>query len=211
MSEIINNEPCCENNSSGPSCSCSSDKSDSGKPAGGKKLKIAISLFVLLAAVSIVSIRAINNSSTASNDTAAFSFGFSGSGNTASKNNASQTKPNFGEYLESFSELNTVAINTDAVFVYIPASGNVIIDNTTKNIVTRFQQDLKRSNITAGLYTLSCDSPEYSEISKQVELPIFFIARKGASAVTVPGKDINEYMLMQAYQTCCDVSSGCCN
>jgi len=119
-------------------------------------------------------------------------------------------EPNLGEYIGSFDELDSVSADTDAVFIYIPAPGNVLIDETAKANIVNFQQDLLESGIKAVLYTFSCNSPDYDAISESLELPLLYIARRGASAITIPGAEVDEYMLFQAYQVCCDTSSVCC-
>ena len=210
MKETEKNEPCCEKNNASPSCQCSSNDSDCGKPAGRKLSKVIICLVVLLAAISITAFRAVNAGNNSNNDTATFGFGQSSFNPTLSKGNSFSAEQNLGEYLGSLADLNAVAMDNDTVFVYIPASGNVSIDNATKTAVIKFQQDLKNNNITAGLYTLWHESLEYTNIARQVELPIFFIASKGASAVTIPAKNVDEYTLYQAFQACCDPSPGCC-
>jgi hypothetical protein len=167
---------------------------------------------ILLAVVSIIAYRTIGaatGGNAAPNDTAALAFGQPSSATTL-LNGTVNAEENLGEYIGSLDELNMVAVNTDAVFVYIPASGNVLIDNTTKTNVIKFQQDLKNNNINAGLYTLWHDTPEYAEIARQVKLPIIFVANKGTGAVTIPGNNVNEYLLYQAFQACCDPSPGCC-
>ena len=191
-------------------CSCSPGECDCGKPAGQKIPKKIICLAVFLAVVGIVAFRIINTGSNSNDVATVFGFGQTAFNTTSSKGNAFSAKQNLGEYLGSLADLNTVAMDNDTVFVYIPASGNVLIDDATKNTVIKFQQDLKNNNIAAGLYTLWHDSLEYSNIAKQVELPIFFIASKGASAVTIPAKNVDEYALYQAFQACCDTSSNCC-
>jgi hypothetical protein len=117
---------------------------------------------------------------------------------------------NLGEYLDALNELNTVALDNDVVFVFIPDSGNALVDSTTKAAITEAKQTLENSNVKVGLYTLSCESPDYPVIAGQVELPIVFVSRKDASATTIPGSDVSVDALLQAYLACCDTSSGCC-
>jgi hypothetical protein len=200
---MIEREPCCGSNSE-MQCDCR-------KPVGYKTPKVIVSLVVFLAVVSIVAFKMINTSSNAAlNDSTAFNFGITPSETASFTGNTIPAYQNLGEYLETLGDLNTVAFNKDAVFVYIPASGNALIDETSKTNIIKFQEDLQGSNVAAGLYTLSSNTPEYMEIAKQVKLPVVFVARKGASAITIPGNNVNEYMLFQAYQACCDTSLDCC-
>jgi len=217
MNEAKNNAPCCEKNNAEPSCSCLSDKGDVGNPVGRKRLKTIICFVVLLAVVSIVGYRTMGTSSNSCcivpNDKASFNFQQLASASTSSKANAIRTDLKFSDDLKSLNELNTVAVDKDAVFIFIPDSGNVLIDDTTKTALIEIQQGLKDHNITIGLYTLLRDAPDYSEIAKQVKLPTILVARKGAGVVTVPGSNVNKSTLLQALASC-DASAGgsssCC-
>ena len=209
MNETENNEQCCEINSTDPSCSCVPDECDCGKPAGRKMPKAIICLVVLLAVISIVTYK-VTSTSASSNDAMAFDFGQMVSETAPSEGGLPQAGQNLGEYLETLNELNTVALDNDVVFVFIPDSGNILADSTTKAAITEAKQTLEDSKIKVGLYTLSCDSPDYSAIAGQVELPIVFVSRKDASATTIPGSEVNVDALLQAYLACCDTSSGCC-
>jgi len=150
------------------------------------------------------------NSSVASNEAAAFDFGQAVIKTTLTEDNMVQANQRIGEYVKSLNELNTVAVNDDAVFVFIPGSGNAPVDDTTITAVFSAQQSLKRADISAGLYTLSDDSTDYSEIAKRVELPVILVARKGSGAIITPGSNVDEIALLQAYLACCDTGSSCC-
>jgi len=208
MDEIKNNEPCCEEISTDIPCLCSSDECDCEKPVGRKTQKLIICLVVLLAVISIVAFKVVTTSGSSNN--AAFDFGQIVLETTSSGDDLIQTNQNLGEYLESLNELNMVALDKDVVFVFIPGSENILVDYTTRASIADAKQTLENSNITVGLYTLPCDSPDYSIIAAQVELPIIYIARKGSGAVTIHCSNISENMLLQAYLACCDTSSGCC-
>jgi len=217
MQETKHSDPCCEKNNADPSCSCLADKRDGDKPVGRKSLKMIICLVVLLAGASIVGYRALgarnNSCCIVPNNTAAFTFGQLTPASAPSKADAMQAKQNLGEDLKSLNELNTVAVDKDAVFIFIPDSGNVLIDDTTKTAIIEVQQGLKDRNITVGLYTLLRDAPDYSEIAKQVRLPTILVLRKGSGAVVIPGNNVNKSTLLQAFLACCDSSAGsssCC-
>ena len=125
-----------------------------------------------------------------------------------------------GENLESLSALNKVAANQDAVFVFIPTAKNDLADAKTNTAVLAAQQALKASKITLGLYTLSASSPDYSGISKQVQVPAILVATKGKGMAAVSG-DVTEQKLLQAFVASsnaggcgpsgCGPSSGGCN
>lgn len=213
MNDSDNNKPCCENTDTGLSCSCSPNGGECGKPVGRKALKAVICLVVLLAVAGTVAFRLVNtrgNNASATNVSGSFNFR-GAAAETLAKESTTQAKQDLGDYLDSMSALSTVAANADVVLVLVPASGDASIDETSKTNIMKFQQNLTSSGVTAGLYTLSADSPDYPEIAKNYNLPIIYVARKGASAVTVPCSNVDEYKLMQAYQTCCGASTGCCH
>jgi len=220
MKETEKTETCCEKINTGPSCSCSSDECDCGKPARQKIPKLIICLLILLAVISIVAYKTLNaNNSNGiiSDGVVAFAFGQPASETPSSTGNTIQAERNFGEYVKSLEELNVVAIDNDVVFVFVPASSNVLIDDTTKATILKVQQDLQRGDAKIGRYTLWYDSPDYAEITKQVKMPAIIVARNGKGTVIISGSNTTEYMLFQAYidavtGECCEPSpTECCN
>jgi hypothetical protein len=196
-----------------------------------KITKVIIFLVVFLTAAGIVafkvkgtnSINFISNSNSIAymrtfsfDNPVKFAFGQSASKTTLTDTDAIEAVQNLGEYVSSLDELNIIAINNDAVFIFIPGPENVLVDDKTKEAVFGIQNSLKRGNTTIGLYTLWYDSTAYSEIAKQTKLPAIVIARKGKGTITIPGTDVNEYVLLQAYRKaeaegCCEFYSlGCC-
>lgn len=189
----------------GPGCGC-------GTPSGSKKMKIAVSLIVLLAVTGIFVYKAVaakdnGSNNTAAKDGAAFVFAQP----APSTMPVAESQPSVtatpavatagqrvGEYLESLSALNKVAINQDAVFVFIPGPNSDLAEDKTNNAVLAAQQTLKRSNITLGLYTLPATSPDYSKISAQVQAPAILVACKGKGMAAVSG-DVTEQKLLQAF------------
>ena len=234
MKETTNNETCCEKSCAAPSCSCSSNNCDCGKPISRKPLKIILCLAVFIAAVSIIAYRMVSanrNGGIPSYGTTRalsmlnfipkdsfavnFIFGQPASESTSAKENTIQAQENLGAYVESLNELNIVAAGNDVIFVYVPNTGNVLVDKTTKEAFHDFQKNLKRNDLTSGLYTLWHDSPDYAEIAKQGKLPAIIVACYGAGTSTVYGSGVSEYTLFKAYQAaafgdCCVISSSDC-
>jgi len=202
MNETENRNSCCEN--SGSECNCV-------KPVNRKPIKVVISLAVLLAVVSIIAYKILTANYPDNTVTSTFGSFLPFSGTAQNMNAAIQQQQNLGEYLESISDLNIIAFDNDTVFVYIPGLGNALIDDKAKETILNVQQYLKRDNIAVGLYTLSHNSPEYSDIAKHVKLPVLMVANKGSEAYVIPGNNIDEYTLLTVYQACCDSSSDCCN
>jgi hypothetical protein len=177
--------------------------------------KVLICLIVLLAVIGIIAYKKIwaNTNNATSKNIAYFSlnrfmfntpvdftFGQPPLETTTPKGKEIQDEQNLGEYIVSLDELNLVAADKDVVFVFIPGSGNVLFDIDTKTAVLKIQQSLQRSRTTAGLYTLWCESPDYSKITELTRLPVIVVARKGRGTITMPVSNLNEYILFQAYQ-----------
>ena len=211
----------------GPGCGC-------GTPSGNRKLKLAVSLVMLLAVASIFIYKASAAKNNASNNTptkAPVAFAFAPPLPTTMPEAASQPSAiatpevakadqKVGEYLESLSALNKVAINQDAVFVFIPAPKNDLADDKTNTALLAAQRTLKAAKITLGLYTLRSSSADYAGISAQVQAPAILVATKGKGMTAVSG-DMTEIKLLQAFMTSsraggcgpsgCGPSSGACN
>jgi hypothetical protein len=115
-----------------------------------------------------------------------------------------------GELLDSLASLNKVAVNQDAVFVFVPANGNETISKKTINAIASAEQKLKSSGIRIGLYTLRFSSPsiEYANITAQLTPPGMLVMSKGRGMGAVSG-EITEEKLLQAY-VASSRAGGCC-
>jgi len=133
-----------------------------------------------------------------------------------------QTKskqPTLGEILNSFNDLNKLALDNDTVFVYITANRNAPINSIINKTTQEAVEILKTNSIKVGLYTLSTSAPEYSGIVKQASsLPIIIVSTKGKGITSVDGT-ITVDKILQAYTStiktaaeggCCPTSPGGC-
>ena len=234
-------EPKEEAPSCGPGCAC-------GTPSGGKRVKIAVSLIALLVVAGIFIYKAaaakdngagntapkndaafalaqpapstVPGAETQPSDTATPDAAKAGQTSGTVTPAVAKTGQKVGEYLESLSALNKVAINQDAVFVFIPAAKNDLADDKTNTAMLAAQRTLKSNKITLGLYTLRASSPDYSGISTQVKAPAILVACKGKGMAAVSG-DVTEQKLLQAFVATssaggcgpsgCGPSGGACN
>jgi len=212
VKEDKENESCCEDNKTGGSCSCSSVEDNSKAPVVKRIHKIIICLVVLIAAVSIVTFRTVEaNGSNTESDAAVYTLGQLAAVVTPHVEDVAQPEQILGEYLESLDDLNSVAVEKDVVFVFIPAFDNDMVAEETKKAIDEAQEIFAGNDITLGLYTMSYDSTDYAEIvAAKIELPVVFVLTKGTGSIILPGRDIDVNMLLQAYLACCDSSSGCC-
>ncbi|MCJ7728995.1 MAG: hypothetical protein MUO27_03830, partial [Sedimentisphaerales bacterium] len=107
-------------------------------------------------------------------------------------------KKMIGEFLDSLASLNKVAINQDAVFVFIPIKGNNTVNKGITDAIASAEQKIKSRGVSLGLYTLQSSSPEYVNIAAQLPPPGVLVMSKGRGMGTVSG-EITETKLLQAY------------
>lgn len=190
----------------GPGCDC-------GKPSGNKKAKVTICLIVLLAVCGIFVYKANSAKQNAPAITEnAFAAPIANQANEQGPAvNSVEGKKMVGEFIGSLASLNKIAINQDAVFVFVPAYGNNIVSKETIDAIASAKQKLKSRGLSIGLYTLRVSSPsnEYANIAAQLPLPGMLIMSKGKGMGTVSG-EITETKILQAYVTSSRAGGGCC-
>lgn len=104
--------------------------------------------------------------------------------------------------------LNALALNQDAVFIYIPIKDNAPADSKTNDAVFATQRALNAKGVRLGLYSLTPNSPDYSGFAKLYQLPTILVASKGKGMTNVSG-EVTETKLLQAYVTS-SRAGGCC-
>ena len=188
----------------GPGCDC-------GKPSGNKKAKTVICLIVLLAVCGIFVYKATSAKQTTQDNTKA-EFAAPILNQATGQEPAVklvEDKKNAGEVIYSLASLNKLAINQDAVFVFIPASGNETVSKETLNAIVSAEQKIKSSGVKIGLYTLQFSpSKEYANLAAQLTLPGILVMSKGKGMGAVSG-EITETKILQAYVTS-SRAGGCC-
>ena len=199
----MNSENC------GPGCDC-------GKPSGNKKVKIVVCLIVLLVigGIFVYKAKSAKQNTPAITETAFAAPIVNQATGQEPAVKSVEDKKNVGEVIDSLASLNKLAINQDAVFIFIPANGNEIVKKEVLDAIASAEQKLKSSNIRIGLYTLQFSpSKEYASIAAQLPLPGMLVMSKGRGMGSVSG-EITETKLLQAYVTSsraggCGPSSSC--
>jgi len=190
---------------------------DCGKPSGNTKAKAVVCLIVLLAICGIFVYKAKSTKQIApANTETAFAVPLVNEVNEQKPAAKSvENKKRVGEFIDSLASLNKVAINQDAVFVFVPVYGNDIVSKETIEAIASAEQKLKSSGIRIGLYTLRFSSPsnEYANLAAQLTLPSMLVMSKGRGVGAVSG-EITETKLLQAYVASsraggCGPSSSC--
>ena len=201
-----------------PGCDC-------GKPSGNTKAKAVVCLFVMLAIGGIFVYKAKTAKQTAPVNTATtFAAPVAGKVNEQKPEvsiidkqepvvKTVEEKKTVGQFIDSLASLNKVAINQDAVFVFIPAIGEETVSKETMAVIASAEQKIKSSGASLGLYTLQSSSPEYANIAAQLPPPGVLVMSKGRGMGTVSG-GITEEKILQAYVASsraggCGPSSSC--
>lgn len=102
-----------------------------------------------------------------------------------------------GQELAAFAELNTLAANRAAVFVFLPAIGPTAGKPPTPQMEAA-ARTLEAQGKKVGLFTLKTDSPDYAGIAAQVSLPAVLALVAGRGAKVISG-EITETKLVQAF------------
>jgi hypothetical protein len=117
-----------------------------------------------------------------------------------------------GNEISAFSDLNTVAADTNAVFVFLPGKNGTDTPPTTQ--MQGAEQTLKAKGIKVSSFTLKPGSRDYDAIVAQMPVPGIVVMVKGAGMNAVSG-DITETKLIQAFVAassaggCGPASGGC--
>lgn len=202
-------KPANETAACGPGCAC-------GVPSSGGGIKAVICLAVLVAMVVILAYKAFAGRPPERTDKVtgrepgfAMAVATQNSEREIAPSVQNKGEPNLaapsvindtrlGKYLESMSELNKVAMDQDAVFIFIPARKDEGASDTTRTAVLSAQKTLDSKKVKVGLYTLQTASPDYSTISSQVQLPAVLVGCKGRGMGAVSG-EVTETKLLQTF------------
>ena len=221
LSEDKNPADCC-----GPGCDC-------GKPSGNNKYKAVICILVLLMVGGIFAYKAVNGNQAAPVDKlTAFAApvastidqqkpdtqqeaAISVESNETAVQHVDEQKStvktvkeqSVGDYLDSLAALNKLAVNQDAVFVFLPAKGSNLVSKEITDAIASAKQKIEAATgAKLGLYTLKSGSQEYANIAAQLPLPGMLVMSKGRGMGAVSG-GITEEKILQAYVA--SSSAGC--
>jgi hypothetical protein len=135
-------------------CACNSG-------AMSKGLKIAVCIFFLIVIVAVVVSQLFGETTTRQITDLA-----------SQDSTPTITQYTVGDTLGSLNDLNVVAMNQSAVFIYIPAAQPEEISAQTKAALLSAQESLSSLEIVVGLYTLSVNSEDYHQMVKQAIPPV---------------------------------------
>ncbi|MFA6562356.1 MAG: hypothetical protein WCV00_10660 [Verrucomicrobiia bacterium] len=165
----------------GPGCDCHAS-------GASGKTRWVIGVIVLIAAGVLV-VRAVTKGAGASTQTSTPNVAASA---------ASQTSAGAVTTIDALSDLNSVAANTDAVFIFLPGKGGA--SGNPPSTPMRSAANTIESKIGAkcGLFTLKAGSRDYDNIAAQISVPGVLVMVKGGGMVPISG-DITETKLVQGF------------
>jgi len=123
-------------------------------------------------------------------------------------------KASVGTSIGGFAELNNVATNTDAVFIYLPGKGGASKSAPSTPMQEAARMIQSKTGMKCGLYTLRTGTRDYSEIAAQMAVPGVLAMVKGRGMSPVSG-EITEANLLQGFVAassaggCGPASAGC--
>jgi hypothetical protein len=128
---------------------------------------------------------------------------------TPSGEAAEATEASVGTSIASLSDLNTVAVANDAVFVYVPGR-----DGPSGNPPSAAMRDtagrMAAQGHKIGLFTLETGSRDYEQLAAQMSMPGVLAIVKGRGMSVVSG-EITETKLIQGFVAAGNCGpAGCC-
>lgn len=104
----------------------------------------------------------------------------------------------WGAPLKALAELNTVATNTDAVFVVVPSSDGARTAAIQKEVAGA-AATLAGKGTKVGTFLLSRDAQEYAGLVGQVGSPAVLAMVKGLGSAVVKDQEVTQDSLLKAY------------
>lgn len=110
--------------------------------------------------------------------------------------------------IAAISDLNTLAMDTDAVFVYLPGKEETDGTAPTAAIQSATQTIESKAGQKVGVFALKVDAPEYAVLAEQGAVPGVLAMVKGRGMSAVSG-EITEAKLVQAFVGASSSGGGC--
>jgi hypothetical protein len=179
-----------------PGCACHG-------PASPGRLRWVLGVIVLLVAATLVA-RAVVKSQGSSTEPATPAFAPLAPA-TMSESQSPATAPATAEAtaagttrsIASLSELNTLAVANDAVFVYIPGKDGSPGDPPTAAMKSAASR-ITSQGYKIALFTLQAGSRDHEQLAAQMSVPGVLAAVKGRGMSAVSG-DVTETKLIQGF------------
>ena len=103
-----------------------------------------------------------------------------------------------GTTIGAFTELNTVAAKSDAVFVYLLGKEETSVNASATKAMQAAVRTIEAKGSKCAIFTLKAGSPDYANLASQVTRPGVLAMVKGKGMNAVSG-EITETSLVQSY------------
>ena len=183
----------------GPGCGCHS-------PGSSSKCRWIVGVIVLVAAGVLVARAMVKNDPAPASPATSSGFGL-GMPAAVPPPPADEVSLAIRE-IAAISDLNTLAMDTDAVFVYLPGKEETGDAAPTAAIQSATQTIESKAGQKVGVFALKVDAPEYAVLAEQGAVPGVLAMVKGRGMSAVSG-EITEAKLVQAFVGASS-SGGCC-
>ncbi len=196
----------------GPGCGC-------GTTVKPNKARWVVGVIVL-AAAGVLVVRGMVKSDKGATQAATAGFANpaavqTAAGTDAKAEAAATDETSVGTTLGAFSELNTAAAKTDAVFVFLPGKEGTSAKAPAAPMRAAARM-MEGKGIKCGLFTLKPGCADYDQITKQIAVPGVLALVKGRGMSAVSG-EVTEAKLLQGYVAAGQAggcgpgaSAGCC-
>ena len=186
-----------------PGCTC-------GKPPSRSKTKMAISLGVMLAAVLITGYKLIGRPA---DSTAPAPADFTAAGALVppppvAAGSPAGARPSGAVALESLGALNTLALDKDAVFVFIPDQKGAPLPGAADSAAGSARAVLESKGVRLGVYALRAGTSEHKALDGKIPAPAWLVMSKGKGMGLVSGEATPEKFL-QAFVASNQAGGGC--
>lgn len=190
----------------GPGCNC-------GTTGLGRNGKLAICLIIVAAAILVLA-RGFARKAETGTAQAKTAFAATLPASTpqtpaaekVSATQISQAKPvAWGRTLAGLADLNQVAAQQNAVFVYVTGKGQKPVESV-KQRIARAAGKAQAGGMKTGCYTLDTNSADYARVTKQTPAPCVLAMVKGGGSSVVSGQ-LTEDKLLEAVLTASRASS----
>ena len=121
-----------------------------------------------------------------------------------------------GKEIATLADLNRLAVDTDAVFVYLPGPDASATTDAPTSQLEAAVKTIKAQGVSVGIFTLKTDAPEYTQLASQMAVPGVIAMAKGRGMVPVKGV-ITENSLVQGFVAASNAgdcgpsaAAGCC-
>ena len=203
-------QSCCDGGSCCPS---------SGSDGGCQSWKIVVFVLIVIAAGVVLARSLINKSNPAVVQSQQLfavippdgksAIPVASNATTQTQNPSQPASSLWGEPLDSLASLNTVAADTEAVFILFAADDQESSQAAVKQVEAA-AKTIQGSGRRISAFQVKQGTADYANVTKQLSVPCVLAMVKGGGMSGVTADQITETKLVQAFVAASRPGSGCC-